>query len=823
MNNIQTKHRWLKELAATATLLLLTLGFFWRTLSGDVYQPADGGDLVSFLFPIYRFAASQISQWTLPLWNPHLYGGAPFISDIQAGFLYPPNFLLFFFFPKFDYGVMQWLAVGHIFWAGLGMYILLRTLDVNRTAALFGAIAFQFSDPLLMHLGNLNLIAVLSWLPWILTTFHQALTKRSLVWVGISAMLFAIANYAGHAQSSVYLGMGVGLYTLVYTILTIPNSPTPPASGRLARLRQQLNSPLLLNAQSLCLLLLLTALFTAPILLPALELTQYTERTDFTYQEMADFSLAPTQVVGLITPSFFGRGPALHWSLWQRVELPYAGVITFILAVMAILLIPQIRHNSSQKQWVIIALAIALFGFISALGVYAILHGWLTLLIPTLDQLRAPARSLILTTFGMALLAAIGLHTLMQSSIPASIFRRVRTTFLKPGAFLLACIMTPLLYFALLLTQQDPTAFLRVSIAALALTIATGVWLSTWVLIAARQSEWMSIRIFGLAAVGLLFLELSTTGAYTDISPDLPTKGYDHPEIIEFLHRDAEIFRIDTRTDIQGIWQPDTAALHNLQDVWGIANPLLLNQWQQQWALTGGRHTRQYDMLNVKYVIVRDGTPLPEDASGNPKFELVLDAPGELSLYQNLTFIPRAWIARNVVDIYPNTFDGFLFYDNSHSNNAISPTNSGLTATEFDPLNTVFVELSSNFVPKMERSETTDVITVSHYGSNTITLQIGTTATGMLVLSEVWYPGWQATVNGEPTPVFRANGSLRAVPIPAGASTVHLWFEPPAWRRGTILFLIGFGLFLLTLGGSLIKRVPRKNKLGKNRLARAQR
>ena len=116
------------DILAGGLLFGLTLGFFWRTISGDVFQPADGGDLVSFLFPTYRFAASQLHQWTLPLWNPHLYGGAPFISDIQSGFLYPPNLLLFLLKPNFNYRVMQWLAIGHIYSAGLGVYVLLRTL-----------------------------------------------------------------------------------------------------------------------------------------------------------------------------------------------------------------------------------------------------------------------------------------------------------------------------------------------------------------------------------------------------------------------------------------------------------------------------------------------------------------------------------------------------------------------------------------------------------------------------------------------------------------------------------------------------------------------
>ena len=139
----RTLHR---DLLAGGLLFLLTIGFFWRPLSGDVAQPADGGDLVSFLYPIYRFAARELAAGSLPLWNPHLYGGAPFISDIQAGFLYLPNWLLFALNPTFPYQALQSLAIGHLYWAGLGMYVLLRTLRWNespvvRPAALLGAVA----------------------------------------------------------------------------------------------------------------------------------------------------------------------------------------------------------------------------------------------------------------------------------------------------------------------------------------------------------------------------------------------------------------------------------------------------------------------------------------------------------------------------------------------------------------------------------------------------------------------------------------------------------------------------------------------------------
>ena len=369
------------DVLAGGGLVLLTAGFFWRPLTGDVYQPADGGDLVSFLYPTYRFAAATLARGDLPLWNPHLYGGAPFIGDIQAGFLYPPNLLLFLLWPEFPYRALQTLSFAHIAWAGLGMYVLLRTLrwpraagaaPVARPAALLAALAFQFSDPLLIHLGNLNLIAVLSWLPWLLAVYLRGLDSGRFGWTALAGVLLALSVYAGHAQSTLYLGLALGVVTVGWLLVQRPAAWLPWTVWTGGRL-------LTVGA--------LGALLAAPVLLPSLELNAHTARAAFTYQDTIAFSLAPAQLIGLLTPGFFGHGPALHWSLWDRVETPYLGVTTLLLAVGGLLLAETERR---RRLWPWVGLA--LFGLLTGLGVYTILHGWLTLLVPGLGQMRAPAR-----------------------------------------------------------------------------------------------------------------------------------------------------------------------------------------------------------------------------------------------------------------------------------------------------------------------------------------------------------------------------------------------------------------------------------------------
>ena len=756
------------DVMAGGLLWGLVVGFFWRTLSGDVYQPADGGDLVSFLFPTYRFAATQIQQGTLPLWNPTLYAGAPFIGDIQAGFLYVPNLILFYLRPDFDYSLMQWLAIGHLYWAGLGMYVFLRTWRQSdetllaRPAAFFGAVAFAFCDPLLAHIGNLNLIAVLSWLPWILAAYQQALYWRSLRWAAIAGFLFAFANFAGHAQSTYYIGLVLLLYTLGHWAYKLGEWQTAMLARRitLPKVIAVIQYPLITAT--------LTVLLTAPILLPAMELARLTERHEFTYQDTVAYSLAPTQAIGVITPGFFGRGPALHWSLWSRIETPYVGVVTLILAAAALLLTTP---SQRKRLWVWVGIAVA--GFSIALGLYAIVHGWLTFVLPLFDQFRAPARALILWSFGVTVLAAVGMDVLLQTKASGGNGAEVTgwevlSKLLQWGGLILLGIVLPLGYFALLLTQENEIAFLRASIAALALTLATVFWVSSWLLLAMYRARWFSSLPMALLLSALLFFDLAATGAYTDISSQDPTVGYDNPAIIEFLRNEPELGRIDTLTDIDEYWQPDSAALYALEDVGGIANPLMLEQWHQLWEGLGGRQSKLYDMLHVTHVIVHDDVPLPPE-----KFVPAFDAPGELTVYQNSMVLPRAWFVHDVSTV--ETVEDALTI---------------MQMAEFDPRHRAVVHGQESSVQSIgvgiADQISASTVQLTHRDTNALSIAVQTDIPGLLVLSELWYPGWRATVNGEATTIVRTNMALRGVPIPAGDHVVEVWFAPDSWRAGLL-------------------------------------
>jgi len=92
-------------------------------------------------------------------------------------------------------------------------------------------------------------------------------------------------------------------------------------------------------------------------------------------------------------------------------------------------------------------------------------------------------------------------------------------------------------------------------------------------------------------------------------------------------------------------------------------------------------------------------------------------------------------------------------------------------------------------------------------GQASIGLSAPAPAGAVLVVSENYFPGWQASVDGRPAPVYRANYNLLGVPLPAGARAVQLVFHDPAYATGKLLTNVALVLSLLLLvGGAVAER-----------------
>ncbi len=274
----------------------------------------------------------------------------------------------------------------------------------------------------------------------------------------------------------------------------------------------------------------------------------------------------------------------------------------------------------------------------------------------------------------------------------------------------------------------------------------------------------------GVLAVALIFLDLASNGAYVDLGNEDPSARFHaHPAVVAFLKGDPDLFRIDTRTDLERWWQPDTALLYRLQDVGGVANPLTLAAFQRYWEELGGRSSRLYDLLNVKYVLVPRGAPMDAE-----KFQVAFDGDPDLVVYRNSGFLPRAFLVNRAIAADRETAWSLIHEPG------------------FEPTRQIVVEGG----PALEGTAAeAGQAQVSSYSADRVEVHVEAVEPAYLFLSEVFYPGWQATVDGEPAPVYRANALFRAVLVPPGQHRVVLTFSPWSWH-------VGLGLSLATSLGA---------------------
>ncbi len=744
-----------------------TAGFFWRLLAGQVWMPAGGGDLAQFLYPTYTFASEWWRRGIVPLWNPYLFAGAPFVSDPQSGIFYPLNLLTFFLSAPLTFRDLEYLSVLHFFIAGAGMYAFLRwgkfavrrspfamsngELRISIPAALAGALAFEFSDLFITHFGNLNLIAVVAWLPLVLLFYRRAVTDRRASFAAIAGILLALAFHAGHIQSFLFSVFALVLFALWYAM----------DEGRMTN-----DERVLVFCHSSLVYLALVAVvavgLAAPALLPGIEFTQHTVRAAYSYEQAAQYSLPPAQLIGLFVPGFFGRGPQNAWGPWDRVEVGYIGILPILLALLALVL----RRDAPVRFFGALALA----GLALALGGYAILHGWLYQLVPGFGQLRAPARFIVLMDFALATLAAFGFDALLRALPRASerVFKRIVRA--APFVFLLIALPAGALAYAILILGQgqDPVLFARIAHATNALAFFILLLALATALLLARATRFFRPRVWAVLALALIFFDLFSLGAYVDASTDDPTRVFEHPDAVAFFKSDGALFRIDPRgTGVDNVWLPDASILYGLFDVNGD-NPLVLADFERYWEALGSRSSRAYDLLNAKYLIARKSAPVDR-----AKFTLAFED-AAFNIYENTRVLPRAFVVSDV-RVVPNHVVAL----------------DAVRADDFDPAKSVVLPqaISGQWSPSNGQRSTVEIV---GYGANEILLDVDAPSAGVLVLSEVFYPGWRAWVNDREVEVLRANYLFRAVEISAGVQRVRLLFDP-------LPFKVGAGLFLVTI------------------------
>jgi len=368
-----------------ASLCLLILLAFWAI--GPAGRVLAGGDLFTYFYPYWAEATRALRAGRLPLWNPYLFMGVPFLANSQVGMLYPLNWPLWLLFPP--HRSLHWSVILHLCLAATGAYVYARSsLRLGRPGAWTAGAALALGGYLGAQAEHVNQLQALAWFPWLLFLFDRGDRHASVVsppFAGLAAVV-AMTLLAGHTQSAFIALVGLGVYGLGPSLWKAVRGGERRPLGRRAAVWAGAVA--------------LGALLAAVQLLPTFQLTRLSVRAGgLPFNERVSFSLSPLYLARALLPGYVRPVEP------ENIEyVATVGVAGLVLAAMGLRARPGLRY-------------VAALGLFLALGLYNPVYLLLARFVPGFAHFRAPARWLALWTFGVAMLAGVGVERIERGEV----------------------------------------------------------------------------------------------------------------------------------------------------------------------------------------------------------------------------------------------------------------------------------------------------------------------------------------------------------------------------------------------------------------------
>ena len=780
-----------QDFLASCLLIFISLLFFWKFfLKGLVPIPADLivgiyypwrdyiwngliagvpfkngllSDVVSIIYPWRLYGIELMQKGIWPLWIPQALGGTPLLANFQSGLFYPFNFL-FFIFSKINawsiYIILQPVL------ASLFCFIFLRNLKLQILPSLIGGLIFAFSGFNLVWLeygivGHAGL-----WLPLILLTIDKLFNKPSGLWVAIGALATGFSLLAGYPQ--------IAAFSLVVAVLYL--------LFKIFWAKEKVGSRSLLLVFGF---LFLGILLAAVQLLPGLELWRLSIRGADPTAAAFHFGLNPLKNLILFwAPDFYGNpatGNFWGWGAYNE-SVSYISVAGLLMAITALL---SYKKDKIVAFFKILLLASLLMVFANPLSNFIFSLG-----LPILASASA-GRFLFLVDFSLAILAAYGVELLFEKDKRKVFFFSLGfivflfliflvVIFLKPDFWPDKDLLTNLTVVKRNLIL--PTIFLLIS-----LVLVIIIKLKPF----SKIKKTMVFLLFLLVTIDLFRFGFK----YTPFSH----KDYLYPptSLTDFLKNQPGLYRF------YGLIPQSMFIPYNLFSPEGY-EPLMIKRYSEfanqineenflkisagsRWVIANRQESPLLNLLGAKYLLSFNSDPVSEwDPQyfkyPKEKYELVFQY--SLSqVYENKEVLPRAFIVH----------DFQVLGDEE--------TLRTLTNKDFNPRETLLLEEKPLNLPEEELGEDEVIINENSYFNNQILIRTKNPAAGFLFLSDNFYPGWRAFVDNQPTKIYRANYTFRAVFLPKGEHEIRFIYDPKSFKIGV---LISFTSFLLLSALTLI-------------------
>ncbi|GIW10194.1 MAG: hypothetical protein KatS3mg061_1251 [Dehalococcoidia bacterium] len=410
---------------------------------------------------------------------------------------------------------------------------------------------------------------------------------------------------------------------------------------------------------------------------------------------------------------------------------------------------------------------LAVAGLLISFGGNTILHSVLYHLAPGFGVFRHQERGIVLFALALALLASIGTRELVAAS---------QERLARLGALWLRVVIAAGAVFVLFhiygVPAENPAPLQNVAAFLFLLCALIGLLLFF-------RHRGLPTPVFAGLVLALVAFDLISVNFNTNFEKTQPGDQYRPTEIQKYLQHNAANGR--TAND----WQYPL----NYGDVFGIrdingASPLVVERYRQ--LLNAEPRERVWQLLNVRYFVTWQG--------GYPNGEKIsVERMGErdVNLYVLPEPLPRAYVV-HTAEVIPE--------DSRALRTLLSPN--------FDPGQQAILDRPPAIVPSGRQARSP--ATVRDLAPDRLEVETTLTEPGILVLAEVYYPGWRATVNGQPAEILRTQYTLRGVALPAGSHRVEFVFDPLAVKLGLAISAATLLLTLLALGGLALWRPKRQ-------------
>lgn len=704
-------------------------------------------DIITQIYPWRHFTIEQLKLGELPLWNPYSFSGTPHLANYQSVALSPFNIL--FFLPLSFVDVWSVLVLLQPLLAGVSMLLFARSLGIGRVGSSISAVSFMFCSFIVTWMGYGTLPFAIAFLPLALFAVEKFFKTMKSIYGALLSITIAFSFLSGHFQISLYFLLAVVLYLLFKSLFV-------EKSGRVRLFIFSLSGVLL----------------AMPQIVPTIEFYTESVRSGiFMKAEIIPWGYLPT----FLAPDYFGNPVTRndwfgHYAEWGG----YAGAGVFILALLSVL------GKKTKTIWFFIVLLLLSVFLAYNTPLISLL---VSLKIPVLST-SAASRIIVLASFSLALLAGFGYDMLPQ------LFKNKRLLIM--WVFVSGLVVVAMMLGAFIGIGDSTNRMTAIKNSVIPLGVA-GVVVIGGIVIAFTNKKFIQI-------VGLFILLLISFEMYRFATK---WQAFDPKERVFAVVSSTEFLSKDFGADrVIGNYGAENDVYYSLQNVGGY-DPLYPARYGEfvkfvetgkllpgdrsvvNFPRNGKYSSTAVNLLGARYIVEKNsdynmawGFPFSLYPEGT--FEKVYDD-GKISAFKNFQAFPRA----NVVSVAIKETDKEKILEGMFGSNL---------------LKTAFVEKDVALAPSA--SGTAEIVS---YTPNRITINALTNGATLLVLSDNFYPGWKASVNGKDAEILRTNYTFRGVVIPEGKSSIEFNYLPQSLIIGTYLALIGLFLMVSTFSYNALR------------------